>query len=198
VASGDTVQFALTNLPGAPATFAIVAGDGQSSEVGEAFPTPLTVEVRDAFDNPLEGVEVMFHGPSSGPGAELSATDVATGADGRAAVTAVANGEAGSYGIDATLVASGDTVQFALTNLPGEPADRIFASGFDESGGPQPPGAARIAGYDGHHGRNDAETVALDAQGDVYGNAYVTGRSTQDPGGNGNGDFFTIKYGGGD
>lgn len=186
-AGSASIALSGSGVPGAPAALTIVAGDAQSAVVGVAFPVPLTVEVRDAFDNPLDGIEVIFQAPASGPGALLSATTVATGVDGRAAVTAVANDEPGDYAVDAVLIASGDTVQFALTNLPGEPADRIFASGFDESGGALPAGPAWIAGYDGHDDRDDAEAIALDAQG----NAYVTGWSVVEPGNN---QYATVKY----
>jgi hypothetical protein len=124
------VSFALTNVPAAPATIAIVSGNDQSADVGTPFANPLVVSVVDAFGNPLSGVEVRFAAPASGASATLSATSVVTDGGGTASVSATANDTAGSYVVTAT-VSGLAPVSFALTNVATEPSDRVFANGFE-------------------------------------------------------------------
>jgi hypothetical protein len=100
-----------------PATITLLGGSNQSATVGTAFPLPLAVQVRDAYNNPVPGINVQFGAPADGPGAVLSATAAPTDANGYASITADANGEAGSYVVTAT-GAPGAPVEFALTNLP--------------------------------------------------------------------------------
>ncbi len=60
------LDFTATGLVGAPATLLVVGGQSQSGTVGAALPIPLTVEVRDANDNVVEGVTVGFAVASGG------------------------------------------------------------------------------------------------------------------------------------
>lgn len=99
-------------------------------------------------------------------------------------MTATANDMTGSYTVDASIAGAASMAPFVLTNLPGEPGDRIFADGFD---GSVPTGPVWIAGYDGHHDRDDANAIALDAAGNVY----VAGWSVVTTGDN---QYATVKY----
>jgi|GEM_PF-923014 len=115
---GGEATIALSGVatPGAPATLALLGGSGQSAPVGGAFALPLAVQVRDAWNNPVPGVAVAFSAPASGAGATLSAPSATSDANGYAAVTAVANAQAGSYEVHAGVAGLGE-VAFALTNL---------------------------------------------------------------------------------
>jgi hypothetical protein len=126
------VHLAGTGIAGAPATITIVSGNAQSAVVGMPFANPLAVSVRDAFGNPVSGVEVRFAAPVSGASATLSATSVVTDGGGAASVNATANGTAGSYAV--TAIASGlAPASFALTNVPAAPAAVAIVSGSDQA-----------------------------------------------------------------
>ncbi|MBN8726189.1 MAG: hypothetical protein J0H15_00595 [Xanthomonadales bacterium] len=111
-----TVQFQMTNLPGPAAVVDGASGSGQGAVAGTPFAAPLVVEVRDAWGNVVPGVQVSFSGPATGAGASLP-THATTGEDGRAAVSAVANGNAGQYTIRAAVAGTDDEAAFILTNL---------------------------------------------------------------------------------
>jgi len=118
------VTFALSNQPGAAATMSIESGSGQIATVGAGF-ADLVVRVRDAFGNAAPGVEVRFAPPAAGASAALSggAADdddrlVATDAQGRAAVQAVANLVPGAYVVVASSSGLG-SVGFQLENRAG-------------------------------------------------------------------------------
>jgi 5-hydroxyisourate hydrolase-like protein (transthyretin family) len=126
------VHLAGTGIAGAPATVAVVSGNAQSTVVATPFANPLVVAVRDAFGNPLSGVQVTFAAPSSGASATLSSTSVATDGGGTASVTATANGTAGSYAVSAT-VSGLAPASFALTNVPAAPAAVAIVSGNNQT-----------------------------------------------------------------
>lgn len=117
-------SFTLTNTAGAPAQLTLEEGDAQSVAVTETFPKKIRVAVRDASGNLVPAGVVGFVAPAPGAGvatASLSASAVATGVDGIAEVTAVANTVAGAY--DVTVNAAGTTpLTVKLTNQPGAAA----------------------------------------------------------------------------
>ena len=76
------------------------------------------MRVVDAGGVPLAGIPVIFSAPATGASASLSATTVLTDTDGRAAVTALANGIVGSYEVDALVTRLEIPRQIGLTNLP--------------------------------------------------------------------------------
>ena len=120
VASGGgapVASFAMTNTVGAAAAVATVTGGGQATIVGSAFATPLVVVVTDAGGNPVPGATVTFSAPSSGASATLSSVSVVTGSDGRATITATANGTAGSYAVTAS-ISGGAAVSLMMSNTP--------------------------------------------------------------------------------
>src|SRR5258706_13920774 len=59
-------NFALTNLAGAPASITATAGTPQSATINTQFATQLQATVRDASNNPVNGVTVTFTAPTSG------------------------------------------------------------------------------------------------------------------------------------
>ncbi|MDW8212835.1 MAG: Ig-like domain-containing protein [Roseiflexaceae bacterium] len=110
--------FTLTNLAGAPDAIAATGGATQSAPVNAAFAAPLEVTVTDAYGNPKPGAIVTFSAPSSGASATFPAGATATtNAQGKASVTAVANGSAGSYQITAAVAGVATPAVFNLTNM---------------------------------------------------------------------------------
>ena len=91
-------------------------GDNQSTLLGTAFPSPLSVTVTAA--NPLEPVDggsVAFSTPATGASATLPSATV-TIASGAASVTATANATLGSYTV-VVGTAGAPEIGFNLTNL---------------------------------------------------------------------------------
>lgn len=117
--------FTLTNLAGAPDAIAATGGVTQSAMVNTAFSAPLEVTVTDAYGNPKPGAIVTFSAPSSGASATFPAgAAVTTNAEGKASVTAVANGIAGSYEVTAAVAGVATPAVFNLTNT-GAPRLRV-------------------------------------------------------------------------
>ncbi len=112
------------------AAVAVDSGDAQSAIVGQAFAAPLVVRVTDAGGLPVAGATVTFTAPASGAGAVLAAASATTDADGKASVTAAANGVAGSYTVQASVAGVAAPATFQLSNLE-DPGDVIFRDGFD-------------------------------------------------------------------
>jgi hypothetical protein len=122
-AGGQSATFSLTNVKIA----SVIASGGtpQSAAVSTAFPSALSVTVRDSAGRPVSNVSVGFSAPSSGAGARLSSGAnagssssifVSTNASGVASVTATANNTLGSYTVTASV--GGLSASFSLTNLP--------------------------------------------------------------------------------
>ncbi len=110
----------LTNLADVASTLSLVSGSPQSTAVGSTFAQPLVVRASDIHGNPIAGAVVDFAANGATANATLDPADgtVVTGVDGTAAVTAEANGIAGSYSVTA-LAAFGSPVDFALENTVG-------------------------------------------------------------------------------
>jgi hypothetical protein len=111
-----TASFSLTNTPGAPASVAVVSGSAQSATVGAAFASPLVVVVKDAYGNPVPGASVTFTPPSSGASAIVAGSPATTGSDGRASITATANGIGGAYTVTASVAGVATPATFNLAN----------------------------------------------------------------------------------
>ncbi len=105
-------------FPRRPGGISAAGGDAQQTVVDTEFAQPIRIRIVDRQALPLAGVEVIFNAPTTGPSASLSAYRVVTDGDGLAAVTAVANGEAGSYQIDALVTSLEIPLPIDLTNLP--------------------------------------------------------------------------------
>lgn len=101
---------------GDPAAVSVVSGF-QSGRLNTAFTDPLIVQVVDSNGVLVPGVEVTFTPPADGPGATLSSTTAQTDDEGRASVTATANGFSGNYLINAS-IAGGASADFEMYNIP--------------------------------------------------------------------------------
>jgi hypothetical protein len=144
-----TVNFALTNTPGPATQMAANAGTTpQSASISAAFGILLGVTVKDASNNPVQGIVVTFTAPAqtgaSGTFANSTGTTQATtDANGVATATVfTANTHIGGpYNVTAT--ATGLTaVNFALTNTTGPPASIVATSGTPQTVAPGSPFAA--------------------------------------------------------
>jgi adhesin/invasin len=115
-----------TIFVGPPSTIVTAGGTPQSATILTAFASPLAVIVRDASSNPVSGATVTFTVPGSGASATLSAAQATTNGDGRASVTATANGLAGTYTVTAAVSGVSTPASFALTNVAGGAAVLTF------------------------------------------------------------------------
>lgn len=99
----------------------LVSGNNQTALENAAFPNPLIVQVNDVHNNPVTGVPVTFALASGS--AALSATNVTTGSNGQASITATAGATAGPVTITASTAAGGNTYAqlFNLTVTPPGP-----------------------------------------------------------------------------
>lgn len=95
----------------------LLSGDAQTATAGTALPDSLVVRATDASDNPVAGVTVTW--TVTGGGA-VSATTVATGADGRSAVRRTLGATAGEQSTIATASGlDGSPVTFSSTATVG-------------------------------------------------------------------------------
>src|SRR4051812_4365610 len=123
---------------GQAAKITLVRGDGQSGRVGEPLTDPLTVQVTDSKDRPVEGAEVSFELTSSGQGADLVPKSSNTDADGMASTRVVLGTTIGPQTGQAQVVMAAGVqapaTAFTVTALP-ENANGIAAvEGQDQSG----------------------------------------------------------------
>ncbi|WP_440225049.1 beta strand repeat-containing protein [Dokdonella sp. MW10] len=134
---GPVAQYAATNMLD-PSIDPDPAGETTlNGSLGGLFSCVLLVHVTDAQDNPLQGLEVDFTAPISGPTATLTdgnssgfSVRTTTDEDGFAWVEATGNGVAGSYTVNAQLrYSSQAAIPFHLRNL--DALDPVFNAGFD-------------------------------------------------------------------
>ncbi len=134
---GQVGQYAVTNMLD-PSIDPDPAGETTlNGSLGGLFSCVLLVQVTDAQDNPLQGLEVDFTAPISGPTATLTdgnssgfSVRTTTDEDGFAWVEATGNGVAGSYTVNAQLrYSSQAAIPFRLRNL--DALDPVFNAGFD-------------------------------------------------------------------
>jgi hypothetical protein len=132
-----SASFSLTNVAGSPASISATSGTAQSATVNTAFAAALQATVKDAYNNPVSGVSVMFTAPSTGAGAAFggSATaTVTTNSRGVATAPAItADTQAGSYTVTATVVGASTPASFSLTNDAGAAASIGASAGTPQS-----------------------------------------------------------------
>jgi hypothetical protein len=110
-----TISLVGTGIAVIPASMTLLGGSGQTTTVGTPFAASLAVQVRDAWNNPVAGIDVNFSAPISGASAVLTSGTARTDANGYASIRATANGLVGSYIVSAGAGFS-PPVTFALTN----------------------------------------------------------------------------------
>jgi len=135
--------------PGQATDISLSSGSGQSTVLGSAFATALSVLVKDSYGNPVPYAAVTFSAPTSGASATLGTPMAITTSAGLASTTATTVTAAGSYNVTAitagpvsspltaTTAAAGHSVKanygvlstsFALTNLKATPDVTVAAS----------------------------------------------------------------------
>ncbi len=124
-------NFIMTNgvVAGLPASVSVFAGNGQFAKVNTAYATTMKAIVRDASNNPISGVTVIFTAPSSGASGIFSANGIfgtlntfaTTDAAGVATIPAsfYANAITGSFDVVATVAGIATPAFFNLTNQVG-------------------------------------------------------------------------------
>lgn len=116
-------NFNLTNTGGTAASIAATGGTPQSTAVSTNFAAALQATVKDAGNNPVNGVTVTFTAPSSGAsgkfGASLTATGTTNSSGVATAPTLTANATAGNYTVTATVSGVATPANFSLTNTGG-------------------------------------------------------------------------------
>jgi hypothetical protein len=85
----------------------VLSGNGEMNDLERRVMAPLVVQVLDQNDRPVEGAEVVFRFPMSGPGAtfisgKTSQTVRSNGSGEAAALNWMANGEVGTFEIHVT------------------------------------------------------------------------------------------------
>ncbi|NEP15235.1 MAG: hypothetical protein F6K14_34715 [Symploca sp. SIO2C1] len=127
-----TVNFNLTNDPGAAVLLNILTGNNQNTTVNTAFTDSLQVQVTDEFGNAVPNVTLTFTTPSTGASSSLGSTTLTTDAEGIATTTATANTVAGEYQVGANVTGL-NTVNFDLTNNHGAAAILNILTGNNQS-----------------------------------------------------------------
>ena len=89
----------------APSTLTAVAGDDQSARVGQTLNQPLTVEVLDAAEQPVAGVQVQFAFEGDGAGGTVDPASSTTDAQGHAEATVRLGDQPGELTVVAALAA---------------------------------------------------------------------------------------------
>ncbi len=126
-AAGFVANFSATGTSDVPTRISIFSGNNQSGPANQALPSDPTVLVQDANNNPVANVAVTFV-VTGGGGTIVPTTSVATGTNGRAALTSWTLGPA--LGVN-TLQASasgpggplqGSPLTFTATAVPGAAA----------------------------------------------------------------------------
>ncbi len=99
-------------------TISLVGGDNQQTTVGTQFANSLVVEVASAFGEPVEGGQVAFVAPATGPSATFSGGSNTETIDssGQASIAAQANLIYGDYAITASASGAAPPAAFQLTN----------------------------------------------------------------------------------
>jgi adhesin/invasin len=112
----------------APASIQPTSVIQQSTQVSTPFPSPLSVVVRDQYNNPVTNVAVTFAPSGAAASATVAPSQPATNSNGEASTIATANATAGGpYPVTATAAGLATPATFALTNTP-QPPDLISFS----------------------------------------------------------------------
>ncbi len=133
--SRTEVFSAEASLPPPVATaLSIVSGDNQNGLTGDTLANPFVVEVRDQYDDPMDGIAVTF--AVTAGGGSLSATTAMTDANGRAESTLTLGSEPGTNTVEVSVEGiSGAEVFSAEASLPPPVATALsIVSGDNQEG----------------------------------------------------------------
>lgn len=124
--TSSVVTFTLTSQA-VVSSMTILNGNNQTVTVNNAFPQSLTVQIRDANNNPVSGATVTFAVTSGN--ASVNPTSAVTNAQGTASTIATASQNPGSILISATYASVSAT--FSLTAVPQGPV--VLATSFQNA-----------------------------------------------------------------
>ena len=97
----------------------VLEGNGATNTLVEPMPSMVVVEVRDENSRPVEGAEVVFELPATGPGGRFaedqSIRRARTNSQGQAGVTFVPNSEMGRFNIKASATLGNRTGQAVIS-----------------------------------------------------------------------------------
>jgi uncharacterized protein (TIGR03437 family) len=124
--TASVVTFSLTSQP-VVTSMTILNGNNQSATVNGAFPQALTVQIKDANNNPATGVTVNF--AVTGGNASINPTSAVTDSQGRASTNATAGPNPGSIQVVASFASVNAT--FSLTAVPQGPV--VAAASFQNA-----------------------------------------------------------------
>ena len=126
------VSAAFTVNAGAATTLVMTSGNNQSGKKASPLGSPFVVTVADIFGNGVSGTNVTFalgSAPSGATGQSLSATLVASGANGQAASTLTLGSTTGVYTVTASAGSlSGSPITFSASALPGNYVPLVTAT----------------------------------------------------------------------
>jgi len=130
---GKTATATITVTPGAAASLAIVAGDGQVAVAGSPIATLPAVKVTDSFDNAVSGFAITFS-VASGGGTVTAGTTTTNSAG----IATVGSWTLGTTAGANTLTATGAgvtpaSVTFTSTGLPGAPLTAAVFAGNNQT-----------------------------------------------------------------
>jgi hypothetical protein len=132
--AGSAAALAQVSVTQTATQLSKISGDGQTGITGQILDSPFVVEVRDAGNNPVSGVTVVFE-ISQGRG-RVDPSSVATSADGRASTRLTTGRVAGEpQGVAARIAATSLSVAFTATTAPGPPARISMAAGNNQHAG---------------------------------------------------------------
>jgi Bacterial Ig-like domain (group 1) len=96
-----SAKFAVTAIPGTPASLSISSGSSQKGPVGTPLPQPLIVKVKDASGTGLSGIKVNFS--DGGAGGTLSSPTATTNATGYASTSYTTGTKTGTVNVTASV-----------------------------------------------------------------------------------------------
>jgi len=141
--TSSVVTFTLTSQA-VVSSMTILSGNNQTVTVNNAFPQSLTVQIKDASNNPVAGATVTFAVASGN--ASVNPTSAVTNAQGTAFTIATASQNPGSITVSATYASL--SAIFSLTALPQGPV--VLATSFQNAASFQtglvPCGLATVTG----------------------------------------------------
>ncbi len=135
--SASGINYCLPNRADCPGTVTLapISGDGQWTQIGTAFTSPLIVSVTDGSGNPVSGTTVTFSGPG------IVTTTAVSDPNGMASAPVTANGTIGGNTVTAS-VGPTTMVTFGLTaGAPATCSSSIVVASNGDSG----PGTLREA-----------------------------------------------------
>jgi hypothetical protein len=131
--AGSASAVAQVTVSQTPTQLNKISGDGQTGIAGQTL-EPFVVEVRDAGENPVAGVTIVFE-ISQGQG-RVEPSVVTTSADGRTSTRLTAGRVAGdSQAVFARIAATSISVLFTATTTTGPPATISMAAGNNQHAG---------------------------------------------------------------